>query len=187
MKLILIISLFILSFQAFGGTAVIVEPLYGFEKYYRLTPAPAKFRTRTMLGARATYGVPYLSAELEVTSGEDTHNTPTETVTKTVSKREQARLGFRSNISLASMLHAYVRGGVRGAKDTSSTTESGVTTTTEGDIEIDPYLGAGIRIILGKNFSLNAGVTATQIKDENGDPDYELQTSFSASVAVGKF
>jgi hypothetical protein len=188
MKTIISISLFLLSFQVFASAAaVLIEPLYGFEKYYRLSPAPAKFKTRTMLGVRATYGVPFLSAELEVTTGEDSENTPTTTITKSINKREQAKLGLRSNYALGSRLHLFFRAGARAAKDTVSITESGTTTSTVGDINIDPYLGAGIRIIIGANFSLNAGVTGTQIKDDNGDAKLELQTSFSASIKAGSF
>lgn len=186
-KTFLIIALFLLSFQVLAAPAVIIEPIYGFEKYYRLSPQPPKFRTRTLLGARATYGSPFLSGELEVSAGEDSDNSVNGTITKNSVKREQARLGVRSNYSLTTFLHAFFRFGARAAKDTTSITDGGVTTTTEGSVDIDPYLGAGLRIILGSNFSLNAGVTATQIKDENGDPDYELQTTFSASVSVGQF
>lgn len=187
MKKILILPLICTFYSSISHAAsVLIEPLYGFEKYYRLTPSP-KFRTRTMLGARATYGVPHLSAELEVTSGEDTETLVGDPREVKV-KREQARLGIRSYFVQSSMIMAFLRLGARGAKDTTTQTAvSGAVTTTEGDVEIDPYLGGGLRINLGTNFALVAGATLTEIKNELEEKDYEVQTSLSASIGVGKF
>jgi hypothetical protein len=184
LKNFLLLTFILSSSLVFGKTQVIVAPIYGYEKYYRVTPSPAKFTTRTIFGARATYGVRYLSAELEATTGNKT-----EVISATIyeNKREQARLGLRS-IYGAKMINMYIRGGARARRDTDTvTTSAGVKTITEGDIEFDPYIGTGLRLVLGSNFSLNAGATVTVIEDSDGNDDYEIQTTISGSFGIGSF
>jgi len=71
-----------------------IEPIYGFEKYYRKDPLPGKLRTITTVGARARYKLPWVAAELEYSKGSDTDDVLASKKIETV--REAARLGIRA-------------------------------------------------------------------------------------------
>ncbi len=152
--------------------------MYGFENMYRKTPEPPKFIRSTTIGARATYGVPYLSAELEVSRGTNTEDqfSPSKKIETT---RESARLGIKSEYRMAQLLSVYVRLGARAKKDIFESTVSGVTEKTESPVDVDPYFGTGLRFRIGQEFSLNAGATATEVINEDGQKEYEMQTTLS--------
>jgi hypothetical protein len=180
--------LFILFAFNVKAQGLLIEPVIGFEKYYRIEPAPASFQTRTILGVRATYGVVALSGELEATQGTNSSNVLDGLVNKAVKDtRNQLRLGLKSTFPLASFFAFTARAGVRGREDKSEITASGVTTIKESGVHVDPYAGAGISIAIAKNLAINAGATITQFKDVNDAKDYEVTYTLSGALKFGSF
>ncbi len=188
MSKFILFAFMLLSAPNLWAQGLLIEPVVGFEKYYRIEPAPASFQTRTILGVRGTYGVTGLSAELEVTQGTNTSNVLDGAVNKEVKDtRKQLRLGLKSTIPLASFFAFTARAGVRGREDISEITASGVTTIKESGVHVDPYAGAGISIAIASNFALNAGATITQFKDVNDAKDYEVTYTLSGALKFGSF
>jgi hypothetical protein len=167
---------------------LLIEPVIGYEKYYRLEPGPPSFQTRTNIGLRGTYGVTGLSGELEITQGSNRSTVLDGSVNKDIKEtRSQLRLGLRSTLPLTSFFAITARAGVRGREDTSEVTASGVTTVKKSGVNVDPYAGLGLTVAFGSNFALSAGATLTQIKDENDAKDYEVQYTLSGALKFGSF
>jgi hypothetical protein len=184
----ILFALIFLSSSHLWAQGLLIEPVVGFEKYYRIEPAPASFQTRTILGVRATYGVTGLSGELEVTQGTNTSNVLDGAVNKEVKDtRNQLRLGLKSTIPIASFFAFTARAGARGREDTSEITASGVKTTVESGVHVEPYAGAGISIAIASNLAINAGATITQFKDVNDAKDYEITYTLSGALKFGSF
>lgn len=183
MKKIIIITLLILSALTYSAELK-VEPLYGFEKTYRIEPAPAKYVTRTYLGARATYGVPLLSAELEVAQSTDTDNFPAENkeIDYTILR---AMLGVRTYPFKTQYLGAYFRAGIRARQEKREITENGTTTTDDGGVIIDPYAGAGVTIGISNIFALNAGATLVYNRQAPSGKKFDQQLNLSFTFKVG--
>src|SRR5690606_20393379 len=119
-------------------------------------------------GARVVAGYRLLSGEIEYTRGQSDANYPL-TDLRIEETTERVRAGIRSTYDLGSILSFTGRGGAEiGRRNTESTT-AGVTTKSESPTRVDPYVGAGIGIHLGKTLSLNAEALATikDVKDMN--------------------
>lgn len=158
-----------------------IEPLYSFEKSYRIEPAPAKYVTRTYLGIRATYGVPLLSGELEVAQSTGTDNFPT-TNSKVDYTTQRAMLGIKSYPFKTKYIGAFFRSGLRAKKEDREITTSGVTTNTEGEIIIDPYAGAGLTVGISSIFALNAGATLVYNRNAPEGKKFDQQLNFSFTI-----
>ncbi|MCT4642180.1 MAG: porin family protein [Bacteriovoracaceae bacterium] len=181
MKNLIIITILTFFITNAHSAELKVEPLYSFEKTYRIEPAPAKFVTRTYIGARGTYGVPLLSAELEVARSEDSDTFPAQ-VKKVDYETYRAMLGLKSYPFTFSYGGVYFRAGARAKKESVTTTISGVETKNEGEIVLDPYAGAGITIAFSNMFALNAGVTLVYNRDAPSNEQFDRQTTFSFTI-----
>lgn len=182
-KLSIIAILFTFSTQLLAaGSTFTFEPLYGVERTQRAFPKPAKIVTRTFLGARANYGVPILSAELEVAQSLDDEDFSGQKVSYTT---QRAMLGIRSYPFVSKYFGAYFRAGVRAQKTKVEVTEAGETETDEGDIEYDPYAGTGLTIAFGNNFALNAGATLVYNKTAVEGEQFDTQYSFGFTIRAG--
>lgn len=165
-----------------------INPIIGYEKYYRFQPAPASSNTRMIYGLRAQYGVPLLSAELELTQGKSSDSTNNAGVIREYDDtRNQARFGLVSTVGLSKFVGFTLRAGARARKDKTVVTESGVSTTYESGTEIDPYAGASLTLALQSYFAVSAGATLTQVDDADGEKQYEVLYSLSASIKFGRF
>jgi hypothetical protein len=153
-----------------------VEPIIGYERTQILLPK-AHTVNRLMYGGRVTAGLLLLSAE-----GEYTHGAIDETFPNTSqsSASDRLKLGLRSSFGLGRLFSFYLRGGVDASQEITSQTVNGVTTTTRNGINYNPYGGAGIRVGLGRNLALNAGVVAIvpNFQDMNQNT-YQLSAGFT--------
>ena len=161
-----------------------VEPLYGFERTYRIEPAPAKYVTRNYLGARATYGTSLLSGELEVSQSEDKDSFPdsNQSIEYTIIR---ALLGIKSYPIRSEYFGAYARAGGRYRKEDRTIETNGVTTEDKGEGKIDPYAGAGLTVALNNFFALDAGVTYIYNDDMPSGKEWDRQLSLSISFKLG--
>lgn len=158
-----------------------IEPLYSFEKSYRIEPEPAKYVTRTYLGARATYGTPILAGELELAQSTDTDTFPADN--KEIDyKTYRAMLGIKSYPFRSQYVGAFFRAGIRAKKEERSIKENGVTTTEDDGIIIDPYAGTGVTIGISNIFALNAGATLVYNRNAPDGKKFDQQLNLSFTI-----
>lgn len=181
---ILYFCLFLICPSLFAAE-VKIEPVYGVERTQRLQPEPARYKTETFIGARALYGVPAFSLELEVNTSNDTENFPDQDKKITYSS-QKVLLGFRSYPIKSKMLGIYFRFGARAQQLKREIEEAGVKSSEEDPINYDPYAGSGLTFILGKAFALNAGATLVYNKNaENASEQYDTRYTFSFTIKAG--
>jgi len=161
-----------------------VEPLYSFEKTYRIEPEPARYVTRTYLGVRATYGVPILAGEFEVAQSTDSDTFPADN-REVDYKTYRAMLGLRTSPFRTQYVGAYFRAGIRAKKEERTIKENNVTTTEEDGIIIDPYAGAGVTVGISDFFALNAGATLVYNRNAPSGKKFDQQVNLSFSFKAG--
>ncbi|MBD66295.1 MAG: hypothetical protein CME62_13880 [Halobacteriovoraceae bacterium] len=177
--LILLLSL---SFTTFAAE-LNIEPVYGFERTYHALPEPARYRTETFFGARASYGTPTFKGEAEATqsnSSDDINDIEVKYTTQTL------MLGLRLVPINGQYFNTFFRIGGRAQKKETEVTESGETTKTTDGPNLDPYAGLGFGLNFGSLFSLNA--SATLIYNRYADPEdqYDTRYTLGAGIKFGK-
>lgn len=182
MKLLILLTLF--SFLSFSSE-VKVEPIYSVETTQRQFPEPAKTVVNNYVGLRALYGVPLLSAELELAQAFRTENINA-TSEKVDFTTQRAMLGVRSYPIRSKFIGIYFRAGARARKEIRETTDiNGNTEKDESDIQYDPYGGAGFTLVFGKVFALNAGATLVYNKDADSSQQYDAVYTFGFTFRTG--
>jgi hypothetical protein len=182
MKLLILTIIF--SFITFSSELKI-EPIYSVETTQRQLPEPAKTVVNNYLGMRALYGVPLLSAELEVAQAFRTENINT-TGEKVDFTTQRAMLGIRSYPIKSQYVGIYFRAGARARKEIRETTDAaGNTEKNEGDIQYDPYGGAGFTLAFGSMFALNAGATLVYNKEADSAQQYDAVYTFGFTFKAG--
>ncbi len=161
-----------------------VEPLYSFEKNYRIEPAPAKHVTRTYLGLRATYGTSALSGEFEVAQSTNTDTFPVSN-SEIDFTSQRAMLGIKSYPFKTQYIGAFLRAGIRAQKEKREITTGSVKTTEEDDILLDPYAGAGVTAAISSFFALNAGITLVYNRNAPEGNQFDQQLTFSFTIKAG--
>lgn len=157
-----------------------VEPIVGYERVQKLIPTPHS-TDRLVYGARATAGIPYISAEAEYTHSRDTEDYPLtpQTITET---EDKARIGLRSSINLASTVYFFLRAGAQAKQVRREIVGSGASDSTD-PIRYNPYAGAGFRFRLGHRFSFSADATAVFRNFPNmAENDYMFTAGFVVSL-----
>ena len=157
-----------------------IEPIVGYELQRKSDPERSKLVLT--YGARVIAGYKILSAEGEYTQGKSDELFAS-TGTRIEEKSEKIRAGLRSTYSLGSMLDWFLRGGAEAQKIHRTTTVSGVATESDSPSKVYPYVGTGLSIALGSQFSLNGSITAT-LKDLNDLKQTEYTTTFGIKVAL---
>jgi hypothetical protein len=180
-NLLILISLLPLSSFAAGVT---FEPMYGSERSARLYPKPTTYKTKGFYGIRGTYGVPLLSAELELSQSLSEDSFP-ETGEKVKYNTQRAMLGIKTYPIASKFFGFYFRTGVRAQKDVTEVTKSAVTTKTEAPMSLDPYGGAGLTIALADSFALSAGATLMYNKNADASEQYDTQYTLSFTMKSG--
>ena len=171
----IILGLFITtSTFAKGKGNLLISPIIGLETVKKWTPT-VRTVTRTVIGARAVYGPPLLSAEAEVTRSQDDEYLFEQDM-KVEEESYAAKLGIRTSIGLP-MLRFYLRGGGQARQRKVTETVAGVVTTREPAIRTSPYAGAGLSVRAAGLF-LNAGYTAIFTGRPKGS-DYDHQTTLA--------
>lgn len=161
-----------------------IEPLYSVERSQRLYPEPPTMVTSTFVGVRATYGVPLISAELEVAQSTRSDSFPlVDTTTTTTTQR--AMLGIRSFPIQSNYFGVFLRAGARAQQQKIDITQSGTTTTDDRGLRFDPYAGTGVTIAFSNIFALNAGVTLVYNERNPASEQYDTQYNFSFTFRTG--
>ena len=182
---ILILTFISLTFTYIHAAELKIEPVYGVERTQREFPAPARYKTETFLGARALYGTPGFSLELEVNQSNSKEDFPDDNL-EVKYQSQKALLGFRTYPIRSKMLGVFFRFGARGTKRTREITENGVSRTEDDPISFDPYAGTGLTLILGNNFALNTGATLVYNKNaEDESEKYDTRYSLSFTIKAG--
>lgn len=160
------------------GVTYTIEPIVGYELQRRTDPD--RIERSLVYGARVIAGYRLLSAEAEYTRGnsDETYGSPETKIEETT---EKVRAGLRSTYDLGSFLSATLRGGAEMGKRNTKRTTSGVTTETKSPSKVDPYLGAGVGIHFGPQFSLTAEAVAT-VKDTKDLKKNEYTTTLGVKV-----
>jgi hypothetical protein len=174
--------LFLFSINITQAAEVKVEPVYGFERVFRATPAPAKFRTVVFTGVRGTYGVEHIAAEFELNQSISDTSTPGTKMTYTVQK---LLVGARLIPGKTDFLNVYFRLGMRAMREQRETTVSGITKKVTDDPKWDPYAGTGLTLNFNSVFALNTSATLVFNKDEEGNDRFENRYTFGASFKFG--
>jgi len=170
--------------QGFGRVSkgnLTFQPILGYERVQKIEPT-ARTTDRFYYGIRATYGVPLLSAEGELTRAEESENFPEQDL-KIDETSTTLMLGVRSNFNHEGMLGAYLRAGGHARKSEIEKTEDGVKTSVDPSIRISPYAGTGLSLRLASYFRLNAGITVVFTGEPKGS-DKEYRTSLGFSINI---
>ncbi len=182
MKTLALLSLILLCLSSFakGGAELNFAPIVGLERVTKVSPV-RRTKTRTIIGARASFGIPLLSLEGQLTRSEDTETQPEEDLTED-EESYAAMLGLRSSIRFG-FLSWFLRAGGHARKSTYTRTVGDVTTTREPAIYISPYAGTGLGIRFMNNFWLNAGYTVIFTGRPRGS-DTDTQATLSFGVRI---
>jgi hypothetical protein len=185
MKNLITIIILITSLKSYSEAGLTIEPVYGVERTQREFPKPAKYRTTKFLGARALYGVPEFSAELEVNQANSREEFPDSNL-KVEYQTQKVLFGFRTYPIKSEHLGMFLRFGARGTQEKREIEENGVSRTEESPIRFDPYAGTGITIVGGRMFALNAGATLVYNRNAvNDDEKFDTRYTFSFSIKAG--
>jgi hypothetical protein len=160
-----------------GKGNLLIQPIIGLETVKKWTPT-VRTVTRTVVGARAIYGPPLLSAEAEVTRAQDDEYLYEQDM-KIEEESYAAKLGVRTSIGIP-FVRFFIRGGGQARQRKIKETQAGVVTNNEPAIRTSPYAGAGLSINLMGIF-VNAGYTAIFTGKPKGS-DYEHQTTLGIGM-----
>jgi hypothetical protein len=176
---ILTLILFLLPLTSFakGKGNLLIQPIIGVESVKKWTPT-VRTVTRTVVGARAVYGPPLISAEAEITRAQDDEYLFDQDM-KVEEESYAAKLGVRTSIGLP-MLRFYLRAGGQARQRKITETQNGVKTEREPHIRTSPYAGAGLSVN-AMGFFVNAGYTAIFTGKPKGS-DYDTQTTLGIGM-----
>jgi hypothetical protein len=170
--------------QRFGGVSkgsLTLEPILGYERVQKIEPT-ARTTNRFYYGVRASYGIPLLSAEGELTRAQESENFPEQDL-KIDETSTTLMLGLRSNFNHRGMIGAYLRAGGHARKSEIEKIEDGVKTSDDPSVRLSPYAGAGLNFRLASYFRLNAGITVVFTGEPKGS-DKEYRTSLGFSINI---
>ena len=158
-----------------------ITPIIGLERVQKFQPT-SYMKTRTFYGARIIYKLPITSLESEYTHAQDTSSyDATNTTYKDV--EDKLRLGLRGGFTLNQFMSSYLRGGAQYRQNKTTKTVTGVSSTGQTKSKVQPYVGTGIDINLGRFLSLSADILGTYTpSDDPNLKDYELQPSIGINV-----
>ena len=187
MKKLTINILFLLLLAPLNSFAsgVSIEPMYGTERSARVYPEPVTYKSKAFYGIRALYGIPLISAELEVSQSLSEDSFPV-TGEKVKYNTQRAMLGVRTYPIASKYVGFFFRTGARAQKDVREITDSaGETTTTEDPISLDPYAGTGLTLAFADAFALSAGATLMYNRNAKASEQYDTQFTVSFTVKTG--
>ena len=158
-----------------------VTPIVGLERVQKFVPTPT-MKTRVIYGLRVIYKFPISALETEYTHAQDTsENKNTNTTYKDV--EDKLRLGLRGGFTINSFMSSYLRGGAQYRQNKSTRTVLGNASTQETSSKVQPYVGTGLELSLGRFLSISADVLATYTPTtEPNLKDYELQPSLGFNL-----
>jgi hypothetical protein len=157
--------------------ALQIEPIIGFEHVQQLLPTIHSVN-RLIYGARATAGIPMVSAEAEYTHGTLQEDFPGISQN---SVSDRLKVGLRTGIGLGSLINVAFRGGVQASQTQTTQIISGVTSTTYDPLRYDPYAGASLNLSLSRKMNASVSVVAV-FRDINHLDQNEYQTTAGFAI-----
>lgn len=158
-----------------------ITPIIGLERVQKFQPTP-HMKTRGIFGVRALYKFPITALETEYTHAQDT-SSDAATNTSYKDSEDKLRLGLRGSFTISNFMSSYLRGGAQYRKNEQTKTVSSTTSTTDTTSKVQPYIGTGIDISLGRFLSVSADILATFTPtDDPNLKDYELQPSVGLNL-----
>lgn len=158
-----------------------ITPIIGLERVQKFQPTPS-MKTRAIYGARLIYKFPISALETEYTHAQDTSSDTVNDISYKDSE-DKIRLGLRGGFTLTNFMSSYLRGGAQYRKNTQTRTVGGASSTEESSSKVQPYVGTGIDITLGRFVSISADLLATFTPtDDPNLKDYELQPSVGLNL-----
>ena len=162
-----------------------IEPVYGVERTQREFPKPARYKTSTFVGARALYGVPAFSAELELNQSIAKEEFADDNLEVTYTD-QKALLGFRTYPISGKYVGLYLRFGARAHQAKRDIKENGEESTETDPLRFDPYAGTGLTLAFANNFALNAGATLIYNRNATDESEkYDTRYTFSFTIKAG--
>ena len=163
------------------GVMIEIQPIFGYERVQKLFPT-AHQNSRLFYGARATFGIPLVAAELEYIRGQDTEVVGSQSVEEV---DDRIKLGIRSRVGLGSLLFLSVRAGGQAKRTTRTVTQAGVATVTTLPFVYHPYAGAALGGRLGTQLSIEGGmnVVFTNFPDMSAN-DYQATLGFTVNLKL---
>lgn len=181
-KLLLLAVIFpFTSFAVDTKDRLSITPIVGLERVQKFQPTTS-MKTRVIYGATVIYKFPISALEAEYTHAQDT-NSDTVNSTEYKDSEDKLRLGLRGTFTMANFMSSYIRGGAQYRKNTTTKTVNTITTTEDTLSKVQPYIGTGLSLNLGRFFSISANILATYTP--TNDPnlkDYELQPSVGLNL-----
>lgn len=156
-----------------------VEPLFGYERVQKTSPAPDS-TDRLVYGGRVSVGYPLVSLEAEYTRASDSVEFPSLGIT-TRDAADKAKLGVRSTLEVAKRVGLVGRAGAQMTRNVHEEVVGGVSTRTEEPLRYNPYGGAGVRVHLGGQLSV-AGDVVVVFTDLPNMTKNEYQTTLGFAV-----
>lgn len=158
-----------------------ITPIIGLERVQKFQPTTS-MKTRGIYGVTVIYKFPIAALETEYTHAQDTSS---DTVNSTEYKdsEDKLRLGLRGSFTMTNFMSSYLRGGAQYRKNKTTKTVNSTTTTEDTQSKVQPYVGTGVSINLGRFLSVSANILATYTP--TNDPnlkDYELQPSLGLNL-----
>lgn len=158
-----------------------ITPIIGLERVQKFQPTTS-MKTRAIYGVIVVYKFPISALETEYTHAQDTSS---DTVNNTSYKdsEDKLRLGLRGSFTMTNFMSSYIRGGAQYRKNTTTKTVGTASSTEDTSSKVQPYVGTGIEITLGRFLSVNANVLATYTPTDDANlKDYELQPSVGLNL-----
>jgi len=165
-----------------AGVTVEVAPIVGYERVQKQVP-DSHYGLRLLYGARFTAGYRILSAEGELTRGDDEELFPSIGMT-TRDLTDKARLGLRTQAQVVGPLEIVGRGGAQASRNHhEETVVGGTTSVSEEPISVSPYVGAGLRLSVSPRISGSAElvVVIPDYRDLSRN-EYQLTGGFAFSL-----
>ncbi len=158
-----------------------ITPIVGLERVQKFVPTPT-MKTRAIYGLRIIYKFPISALETEYTHAQDTsENKSNNTTYKDV--EDKLRLGLRGGFTISSFMSSYLRGGAQYRQNKTTRTVTGASSTEETSSKVQPYIGTGLEISLGRYLAISADILATYTPtDDPNLVDYELQPSLGFNL-----
>lgn len=158
-----------------------ITPIIGLERVQKFQPTTS-MKTRAIYGARLIYKFPITALETEYTHAQD-DSTDSTTNTKYEDSEDKLRLGLRGSFTMTNFMSSYLRGGAQYRKNETTKTVNSTTSTTETRSKVQPYVGTGLDITLGRFLSLSADVLVTYTPTDDANlKDYEIQPSVGLNL-----
>lgn len=158
-----------------------IQPIVGFERVQKLEPTPYS-TSRFIYGARINYGPPIISAELEVTRGQDSKTFPEQNL-RVEEEVTNIMGGARSSHNFGGLLDVYLRAGGHTRKSKLTQTRDSATVTRRPASYVSPYVGTGASVNVLNIFTLNAGLTVLFTdRPESGDREYQTTLGFGLRI-----